>query len=65
MSPSIPPRQSSGLILLHFGELLRPVGFLPVVYGPSTYFNEPADTGRLSRAFGKIEGLALGQDEFA
>jgi transcriptional regulator with XRE-family HTH domain len=52
------PAQSGGLILLHFGEVLRPVGFLPVVYGPSTYFDEPADTGRLSRAFGKLDGLA-------
>jgi transcriptional regulator with XRE-family HTH domain len=55
------PAQSGGLIMLHFGEVLRPVGFLPVVYGPSTYFDEPADTGRLSRAFGKLEGLAASQ----
>ncbi|MGH7869254.1 MAG: DUF5753 domain-containing protein, partial [Candidatus Dormibacteraceae bacterium] len=57
------PAQTGGLILLHFGELLRPVGFLPVVYGPSTYFNEPEDTGPLMRAFGKLEGLALAPDE--
>ncbi|HEX5119370.1 MAG TPA: DUF5753 domain-containing protein [Pseudonocardiaceae bacterium] len=52
------PAQSGGLILLHFGEVLRPVAFLPVVYGPSTYFDEPVDTARLFRAFGKLEGLA-------
>jgi Domain of unknown function (DUF5753) len=55
------PAPSGGLILLHFGEVLHPVGFLPVVYGPSTYFDEPTDTGRLSRAFGKLEGLAASQ----
>jgi hypothetical protein len=43
--------------------MLRPVGFLPTVYGPATYFDDPADTGRLSRAFGKVEGLALSQEE--
>ncbi|GAA1984435.1 helix-turn-helix transcriptional regulator [Amycolatopsis minnesotensis] len=57
------PARSGGLILLHFGELLRPVGFLPVVYGPSTYFDEPEDTGPLMRVFGKLEGLALSPDE--
>lgn len=57
------PARSGGLILLHFGELLRPVGFLPVIYGPSTYFDEPEDTGPLMRVFGKLEGLALSPDE--
>jgi transcriptional regulator with XRE-family HTH domain len=55
------PAQSGGMILLHFGEVLRPISFLPVVYGPPTYFNEFTDTGRLSLAFGKLEGLAEGQ----
>jgi transcriptional regulator with XRE-family HTH domain len=53
------PTPESGLILLHFNEPLRPVGFIPVSYGPSTYFDEPADTHRISRAFGRLEGLAL------
>lgn len=57
------PARSSGITLLHFGDVLRPVGMLPVAYGPSTYYDEPLDTGRLSRAFGKIEGLAASVDE--
>jgi hypothetical protein len=57
------PSPSSGLILLHFNEPLRPVGFIPVSYGPSTYFDEPADTHRLSRAFGRLEGLAQSAEQ--
>jgi transcriptional regulator with XRE-family HTH domain len=57
------PAPAGGLVLLHLGEALRPVGFLPVMYGPGTYFDEPIDTARLSRAFGKLEGLAASRDE--
>jgi hypothetical protein len=57
------PTRSGGLILLHFGELVRPVGFLPVIYGPSTYFSEPEDIGVLMRVFGRLEGLALSPDK--
>jgi transcriptional regulator with XRE-family HTH domain len=53
------PAPEGGLILLHFREPLRPVGFIPVAYGPSTYLDEPADTHRLSRAFRRLQGLAL------
>lgn len=56
------PVRSSGLTLLHFGPSLRPVGFLTTAYGPSTYFDEPSDTDRLTRAFGKLERLAAGVD---
>lgn len=52
------PARSGDLFLLHLGELLPPVAFLPVVYGPSTYFNEPEDIGVLMRIFGRLEGLA-------
>jgi transcriptional regulator with XRE-family HTH domain len=52
------PAPVSGLNLLHFNEPLRPVGLIHVSYGPSTYFDDPADTHRLSRAFGRLEGLA-------
>ncbi|MGI8310384.1 helix-turn-helix domain-containing protein [Saccharopolyspora hattusasensis] len=53
------PAQQGGLTLFDFGGLLRPVGSVPVVYGPATYFDKEADTGRLARAFNKIQELAL------
>jgi transcriptional regulator with XRE-family HTH domain len=53
------PAPVSGLYLLHFKEPLRPVGLIPVSYGPSIYFDDPADTHRLTRAFGRLEGLAM------
>jgi transcriptional regulator with XRE-family HTH domain len=57
------PAPAGDLILLHFGELLRPVAFLPVIYGPSTYFNEHEDTGVLMRVFGRLEGLAMSPED--
>jgi transcriptional regulator with XRE-family HTH domain len=57
------PARWGGVILMHFGDLLGPVGFLPVIYGPSTYFNEPEDTSVLMRVFGRLEGLALSPKE--
>lgn len=53
------PAQHGGLSMLRFGEVLRPVGFLPVVYGPSTYFDKVTDTERIMRAFNKLRELAL------
>jgi hypothetical protein len=53
------PVQGGGLIMLRFGELLRPVGFLPVVYGPSVYLDETEDTERIMRAFNRLRDLAL------
>jgi hypothetical protein len=57
------PAREGDLILLHFGDLLSPVAFLPVLYGPSTYFNEPGDTSVLMRVFGRLEGLAMSPTE--
>jgi transcriptional regulator with XRE-family HTH domain len=57
------PAQNGGLIVLRFGETLQPVGFLPVAYGPATYFDDPADTGRLMRAFRKLSELAADHQE--
>jgi transcriptional regulator with XRE-family HTH domain len=53
------PVQGGGLIMLRFGELLRPVGFLPVVYGPSVYLDDTADTERIMRAFNRLRDIAL------
>jgi transcriptional regulator with XRE-family HTH domain len=57
------PAQHGGLSMLRFGEALRPVGFLPVVYGPSTYFDKVTDTERILRAFNKLRELALSPEE--
>jgi transcriptional regulator with XRE-family HTH domain len=57
------PAREGDLILLHFGDLLSPVAFLPVLYGPSTYFNQPEDTSIFMRVFGRLEGLAMSPTE--
>jgi hypothetical protein len=53
------PALSGGLTMLRFGRVLRPVALLPVVYGPSVYFDETEDTERVMRAFNKLRELAL------
>ncbi|HET9141134.1 helix-turn-helix transcriptional regulator [Actinophytocola sp.] len=57
------PAPSAGLIMVRLGPQLRPVAFLPVAYGPSTYLDEPTDTARLSRAFQRIYDLAASPGE--
>ncbi|WP_018683985.1 Scr1 family TA system antitoxin-like transcriptional regulator [Actinokineospora enzanensis] len=57
------PAQYCGLALFGFGDLLRPVGFLAVVYGPSAYLDKEEDTVRIARAFERLEELALSRDE--
>lgn len=57
------PAPAGGLIVLHLGQALRPVGHIPAMYGPGTYFDDPVDTGRLSRAFGRLEALASSPSE--
>lgn len=52
------PVQQGGLVIFRFGDSLRPVGFLSVPYGPSTYFDAAVDTERMTRAFNKIRELA-------
>lgn len=34
------PAPSGGVFIFTFGDLLRPVGFLPVTYGPSVHFEQ-------------------------
>jgi hypothetical protein len=50
-------------MMLRFGEVLRPVSFLPVVCGPSLYFDQTEDTERIMRAFDKLRELALSPAE--
>ena len=57
------PAVTGGLIIMHLGDALRPVVFLPVLYGPSTYFDDPVDTARVVRAFGRLETMAKSVEE--
>jgi transcriptional regulator with XRE-family HTH domain len=67
LSPTVPhnPSPCGGLAVLRLGAQRHGVGMLPVVYGPSTYLDDPVDTHRLSRAFDKIEQLAMDPDASA
>jgi transcriptional regulator with XRE-family HTH domain len=56
------PSPSAGLELLRLGADQRLVGMLPVLYGPSTYIDDPIATSRLSCAFSRIEDLAMSAD---
>src|SRR5438445_9262725 len=57
------PAQHGGLTVLHFDDRTPRVGMLPVVYGPSAYLDEPADTDALVRGFNRLRELALGPEE--
>ncbi|SES44486.1 helix-turn-helix domain-containing protein [Actinokineospora terrae] len=57
------PAQNGGFVLFGFGELLRPIGFMPVIYGPSTYMDSSEDTERMARAFARLGDLALSRDD--
>lgn len=53
------PAAHGGITVFEFDGSAPPVGFAPVVYGPSTYFGEEEDTATLLRVFRRIQGLAL------
>ncbi|RLK54590.1 helix-turn-helix domain-containing protein [Actinokineospora cianjurensis] len=57
------PAHYGAFVLFGFGALLRPIGFLPVIYGPSTYIDKPEDTDRIARAFERLDQLALSRDD--
>jgi transcriptional regulator with XRE-family HTH domain len=57
------PARGGGLTVFGFGRRGSPVGFAPVVYGPSTYFDNESDTAAMLRAFGRLEELALSRVE--
>jgi transcriptional regulator with XRE-family HTH domain len=52
------PAQHSGIYMFRFGDVLRPIGFLPAAYGPSPYFDKASETDRLTRAFNKVREIA-------
>lgn len=52
------PVPSGGVIVLDFDGSAPSVAFTPTIYGPSTYFDEAADTTNLLRAFRKVQELA-------
>jgi transcriptional regulator with XRE-family HTH domain len=64
LSPTVVhnPLPGAGLTLMRLGAERRPIGMLPVAYGPSICIDDPVDTGRLSCAFDKIEQLAMSAD---
>lgn len=57
------PARAGGLTVFGFGDRGLPVGFAPVVYGPSTYFDSESDTTALLRAFDRLQELALSQED--
>jgi transcriptional regulator with XRE-family HTH domain len=65
LSASAPdnPAPNSGFSVLRFPKPALPVGLMSVVYGPSPYLDEPADTSALARVFEHLRELALDKAE--
>nr|WP_042189817.1 helix-turn-helix transcriptional regulator [Kibdelosporangium sp. MJ126-NF4]CEL18897.1 Putative DNA-binding protein [Kibdelosporangium sp. MJ126-NF4]CTQ95299.1 Putative DNA-binding protein [Kibdelosporangium sp. MJ126-NF4] len=57
------PAPHAGFMLMRFPEAAPPIGFNSVVYGPSTYLDDPADTDVLTRLFDRLREMALGKAE--
>ncbi|MBB4908346.1 DUF5753 domain-containing protein [Actinophytocola algeriensis] len=57
------PARGGGMTILGFGDKGSPIGFSSVVFGPSTYFDQDADTADQMRAFRRLQELALNQDD--
>jgi plasmid maintenance system antidote protein VapI len=57
------PAPSGGVTVLGFGERGAPIGFSGTVFGPSTYFDDEADTVALRRAFERLAELAASAEE--
>ncbi|MCP2168014.1 helix-turn-helix domain-containing protein [Goodfellowiella coeruleoviolacea] len=53
------PARGGGLTLLEFGASVPRIGFASVVYGPSTYYDDPGDTGAMLRNFQRLNDLSL------
>lgn len=57
------PARGGGMTIFGFGDRGSPIGFSTVVFGPSTYFDQEADTADQLRAFRRLQELALDPDE--
>jgi transcriptional regulator with XRE-family HTH domain len=57
------PARGGGFALFRFGDKGSPVGFSSWVFGPSTYFDQAADTAILQGAFDKVRELALSPEK--
>ncbi|RKT87768.1 Helix-turn-helix domain-containing protein [Saccharopolyspora antimicrobica] len=53
------PARGGGFTLFEFSGQGSPVAFANVVYGPSTYFHDEADTATMFRVFRRLRDLAL------
>jgi transcriptional regulator with XRE-family HTH domain len=59
------PARGGGLTVFGFGDKVSAVGFAPVVFGPSTYFDNESDIVAMLRAFERLQELALSPEESA
>lgn len=57
------PARGTGVWIFGFGDRGTPVGYSPAVRGPSTYYDNEADTGTMLRAFYRVWELALSRRE--
>ncbi|CAM4001164.1 helix-turn-helix transcriptional regulator [Kibdelosporangium persicum] len=65
LSATIPdnPAPQGGFALMHFPEPAPPIGFMSVLYGPSPYLDDAADTDALIRAFERLREMSSGKAE--
>lgn len=56
------PALGGSLIVLDFSNAPR-IGYAPTLYGPTTYYDQPADTTPMARAFDRARELALSPAE--
>jgi transcriptional regulator with XRE-family HTH domain len=57
------PARGGGLWIFGFGDRAAPVGYSPAVLGPSSYYDDEADTSRMLQAFYRIWELSLSRTE--
>jgi hypothetical protein len=57
------PVRGGGVVIFEFGDGMGPVGYSPIVSGPSTYYDDSADVAGLRRAFDRIWELSLSPRE--
>lgn len=57
------PARGNGLWIFGFGDRAAPVSYSPAILGPSTYYDDEADTSRMLQAFYRIWELSLSRRE--